>query len=138
MNAARKKATARKTPPTREHPLTHEEAVDIYGRLEAMERAMTTFMEQFVEQTPDGPLLRAKTIGTPAAAKRGRIGLAAKRSGWTMEEWEAQFGDRTSRLSKEEMARYNSDEQNRLAALHKERPAKSPKGPRGKPKAKKG
>lgn len=134
MNAARKKATARKTPPTREHPLTHEEAVDIYGRLEAMERAMTSFMEQFVEVTDEGPLLRARTIGTPAAAKRGRIGLAAKRSGWSMDEWEAKFGDRTRRLNEEEMARHNSPEQNRLAALHKERPAKSPKGGKRKPK----
>jgi len=149
MAATRKRATKKVSKPDDLAGMTHEEAVDIYSRLQAMERSMQTFfdtfveqtedgpklkpiqefMDTFVEQTDEGPILRVMSKGTRATAKKGRVGLAAKRSGWTYEDWTAKFGDRQSRLSKEEMAIHNSAEQNRLEALHKERPARSPKGP---------
>ena len=129
MAATKKRATKKVTKPDDLTGMTHEEAVDIYERLQAMENSLQKFMDTFVEQTPEGPILRVMSAGNRATAKKGRVGLAAKRSGWTYEDWTAKFGDRTSRLTKQEMAVHNSAEQNRLEALHKERPAKSPKGP---------
>jgi len=129
MAATKKRATKKVTDPEELHGMTREEAVDIYSRLHAMEKSLQDFMDLFVERTDEGPILKVASKGTRATAKKGRVGLAAKRSGWTYDDWTAKFGDRTSRLTKPEMAIHNSAEQNRLEALHKERPAKSPKGP---------
>lgn len=127
MTGTKKRATRKVSKPDDLAGMTHEEAVDIYERLQAMESSLQKFMDTFVEQTPEGPILKVMSAGSRATAKKGRVGLAAKRSGWTYDEWTAKFGDRTSRLSKEEMAVHNSAEQNRLEALHKERPAKTSK-----------
>lgn len=127
MNA-NKKAARKVSKPEDLAGMTRDEAVDIYNRLQAMESSLQKFMDTFVEQTPEGPILRVMSAGNRATAKKGRVGLAAKRSGWTYEDWLAKFGERTSRLTREEMALYNNSEQNRMEALHKERPAKVNKG----------
>jgi len=127
MTGTKKRATRKVSKPDDLAGMTHEEAVDIYERLHAMESSLQKFMDTFVEQTDEGPILKVASKGTRATAKKGRVGLAAKRSGWDYDDWTAKFGDRQSRLSKEEMAIHNSPEQNRLEALHKERPAKTSK-----------
>jgi len=131
MSPQRKKVTKRSEP-----LFDEDDARNIYERLDAMERSLSAFnelMSSFVVKNKDGYVLRAAAIGTPAAALNGRVGLAAKRSGWELDEWRAKFGDRTSRLNAEEMATLCNDQQRFAAANHKQRAKKM--NPRRKKKS---